>query len=78
VALGLGLITVRFDHNTLFFASMRRGTGELFAVEPTAPGRGCVVAIHAGQYDAIRRETAVFADAFAMLRAVRTRIEDRR
>ena len=80
VALGLGLITVVFTiYNLAFFrVDAVRSSGQLFAVErPTAPGADASLPFTRADYDAIRRETAVFTDAFAMLRAVRTRIEGR-
>ena len=55
-----------------------RSPGELFAVErPTAPGADASLPFTRAEYDAMRRETSVFTDAFAMLRAVRTRIDGR-
>jgi predicted permease len=80
VALGLGLITVVFTIYNIAFLRVDavRNPGELFAVErPTAPGADAWLPFTRAEYDAIRRETAVFTDAFAMLRAVRTRIEGR-
>ena len=80
VALGLGLITVVFTIYNISFLRVDavRNPGELFAVErPTAPGADAWLPFTRAEYDAIRRETAVFTDAFAMLRAVRTRIEGR-
>jgi predicted permease len=80
VALGLGLITVVFTIYNIFFLRVDavRNPHELFAVERlTAPGADSWLPFTRSEYDAIRRETAVFTDAFAMLRAVRTRIEGR-
>jgi len=80
VALGLGLITVVFTIYNIFFLRVDavRSPGELFAVErPTAPGADTWLPFTRAEYDGIRSETAVFTDAFAMLRAVRTRIEGR-
>ncbi len=79
VALGLGLITVVFTIYNIAFLRVDavRDPGELFVVErPTAPGADASLPFTRAEYDAIRRETAVFTDAFAMLR-LRTRIDGR-
>src|ERR687892_1398706 len=78
VGLGLGLISVVFTvYNTIFLrADAVRRPGELFAVERrTGPGAEVSLPFTWPEYDAMRRETSVFTDAFAMLRPVRTRIE---
>jgi predicted permease len=78
VGLGLGLINVVFTvYNTIFLrADAVRSPGELFAVERrTGPDTDASLPFTWPEYDAIRRETSVFTDAFAMLRPVRTRIE---
>ena len=80
VALGLGLVTVVFTvYNTIFLrVDAVRSPGELFAVErPTGPGADASLPFTRPEYEAMRRETSVFTDAFAMLRPVRTRIEGR-
>ncbi len=80
VGLGLGLISVVFTvYNTIFLrADAVRSPGELFAVERrTGPGADASLPFTWPDYDALRRETSVFTDAFAMLRPVRTRIEGR-
>src|SRR5688572_3265955 len=80
VGLGLGLISVVFTvYNTFFLrADAVRSPGELFAVERrTGPGADASLPFTRPEYDAMRRETSVFTDAFAMLRPVRTRIEGR-
>jgi predicted permease len=80
VGLGLGLISVVFTvYNTVFLrADAVRSPGELFAVERrTGPGAEASLPFTWPEYDAMRRETGVFTDAFAMLRHVRTRIEGR-
>ena len=79
VGLGLGLISMVFTvYNTIFLrADAVRRPGELFAVErPTGPGTDALLPFTWPEYEAIRRETSVFTDAFAMLR-LRTRIEGR-
>jgi predicted permease len=69
VALGLGLVAVVFTVYNMFFLRVDavRNPGELFAVEPSGRGDGDAgkpfTRLH---YDALRRETDVFADAFAM------------
>ena len=80
VGLGLGLISVVFTvYNSIFLrADAVRRPGELFAVERrTGPGADASLPFTWSEYDAMRRETSVFTDAFAMLRHVRTRIEGR-
>ena len=80
VGLGLGLISVVFTvYNTIFLrADAVRSPDELFAVERrTGPGADVSLPFTWPEYDAMRRETSVFTDAFAMLRPVRTRIEGR-
>jgi MacB-like periplasmic core domain len=78
VGLGLGLMSVVFTvYNTIFLrADAVRSPRELFAVERRT-GPDASLPFTWPEYDAIRRETSVFTDAFAMLRPVRTRIEDR-
>ena len=80
VGLGLGLISVVFTvYNTIFLrADAVRSPGELFAVERrTGPGADASLPFTWPEYDALRRETSVFTDAFAILRPVRARIEGR-
>jgi hypothetical protein len=80
VALGLGLITVVFTAYNISFLRVDavRSPGELFAVErPMAPGTDASLPFTRPEYEAMRRETSVFADAVAMVRPVRTRIEGR-
>ncbi len=80
VALGLGVITVVFTIYNIAFLRVDavRSPGELFAVEQlTAPGTDALLPFTPADYAAIRRETAVFTDVFAMLRALRTRIDGR-
>ena len=80
VALGLGLITVVFTvYNTFFLrVDAVRNPGELFAVDrPTRPGASSWVPFTRPEYEALRRETGVFTDVFAMLRGVGTRIDGR-
>jgi predicted permease len=79
VGLGLGLISVVFTlYNTIFLrADAVRRPGELFAVERRTGPDTEALPFRWPEYDAIRRETSVFTDAFAMLRPVRIRIEGR-
>jgi predicted permease len=80
VGLGLGLISVVFTvYNTFFLRTDAvRSPGELFAVERRTNSGGDVsLPFTWPEYDAMRRETSVFTDAFAMLRPVRTRIDGR-
>jgi putative ABC transport system permease protein len=80
VGLGLGLVSVVFTiYNTIFLRpDAVQSPGELFAVERrTGPGADASLPFTWPEYDAIRRETSVFTDTFAMLRPVRTRIDGR-
>jgi len=81
VALGLGLIAVVFAvYNTFFLrVDAVRNPGELFAVERLASARtDASLLFTRPEYEALRRETGVFTDAFAMLLGGPTRIEGRR
>ncbi len=82
VALGLGLVAVVFTVYNIFFlrADAVRSPGELFAVEleqRIGPDNEPDVVFTRSDYDAMRRETSVFTDAFAMLDLTLTRIEGR-
>jgi predicted permease len=80
VGLGLGLVGVVFTiYNTIFLrADAVQSPGELFAVEQqTGAGADTSLPFTWPEYDAIRRETSVFTDVFAMHRPARTRIEGR-
>ena len=81
VALGLGLVAVVFTfYNALFLrADDVRKPGELFEVRrPPSPGaRNVWIPFRRPQYEALRRETGVFADVFAMIGEVGTRVEGR-
>jgi predicted permease len=80
VALGLGLVTVAFTFYNVGFLRVDavRSPDELFAVErPTAPGAETLRRFTRREYDAMRRETNVFTDVFATIRAVRVRIDGR-
>ena len=77
VALGLGLVAVVF---TFFHAFLRADAvsnpGELFdVVRPTAPGADSSVPFTRAEYDALRRETSVFADVAASAGSKETRID---
>ena len=82
VALGLGLVAVVFTvYNILFLrADAVRGPGELFAVklaQRIRPDNEPAVVFTRADYDAMRSETSVFTDAFAMVGVTLTRIEGR-
>ena len=88
IALGLGLVTIVFTVYNAFFLRVDevRNPGELFAVErATGPGeRQAGPEGNIGppftrrDYEAMRRDTTVFTDIFAMIRPVRTRVDGRR
>jgi predicted permease len=81
VALGLGLVAVVFTfYNALFLrVDAVRNPGELFEVRrPPSPGTTRVwVPFTRPDYDALRRDTNVFTDAFAMLPNIEGRIDGR-
>jgi predicted permease len=82
VALGLGLVAVVFTVYNFFFlrADAVRSPGELFAVkleQRIGPDNQPDVVFTRSDYDAMRRETSVFTDAFAKLDLTVTRIEGR-
>src|SRR5262245_3344280 len=78
IALGLGLVAAVFTwYNLAFFrVDAVRNPGELFAVMRERDGESRVPFTRA-QYEALRRETSVFADAFAVVHSIETRIEGR-
>jgi predicted permease len=75
VALGLGLVAAVFAIYNVFFLRVDavQGPGELFAVQMQQrigpADNGAHFVFTRRDYDAMRRETSVFADAFAMLDA---------
>jgi predicted permease len=84
VALGLGLVAVVFTIYNMFFLRVDavRSPGELFAVRRLTSGDAANegMPFTRPDYDALRRETDVFTDAFAMLNSGDpnlTRIEGR-
>ncbi len=71
VALGLGLVTAVFAVYSVFMLRVDavRSPGELFAVQMVqraGPGTDPYVFFTRADYDAMRRETSVFTDAFAI------------
>ena len=70
VALGLGLVATVFTIYNFFFLRVDavRNPGELFAVSltRTGSGNGANPRFTQADYEALRRETRVFTDAFAM------------
>ena len=79
VALGLGLVAVIFTvlNAFLFRVDAVPNVDELFAVERPRTTDGDRVPFTRPQYEAMRRETNVFVDAFAMLPDLDTRIDGR-
>ena len=69
VALGLGLVAVVFTFFNIFMFRVDavRNPGELFAVRAAATATTSAWAFTQPQYEALRRETSVFSDAFARL-----------
>ena len=79
VALGLGLVAVVFTFFNIFMFRVDavRNPGELFAVERPRDPDGNSVPFTLPQYEALRRETNVFADPFAMLDDIDSRVDGR-
>jgi putative ABC transport system permease protein len=79
VALGLGLVAAAFTilNVVVFRVDEVRNPGELFGVEYPRSAQGDRVRLTRPQYEALRRETAVFTDAFAMLPDIDTRVDGR-
>ena len=80
VALGLGLVAVVFTFLNMFLFRVDRGAGRArdvcrraAATPPTASAR----ASRAPQFEALRRETSVFTDAYAELSDIDSRIDGR-
>jgi predicted permease len=81
VGLGLGMVSVVFTmYSTIYLRTDAvRSPDELFAVKrSTGPGPDASLPFTRREYEAMRRETSIFADAVAMLRPVPARIEGRR
>src|SRR5688572_14961803 len=80
IALGLGLVAAVFTLYSYFFLRIDavQNPGELFAVKRlTRPGDDSSMPFTREEYEALRRETSVFADVVAMVRSIETRIEGR-
>ena len=79
VALGLGLVAVVFTFFNIFMFRVDavRNPGELFAVERPRDPDGKSVPFTLPQYEALRRETNVFSDPFAMLEDIDSRVDGR-
>ena len=80
IALGLGLVGAVFTFYSTFFLRVDavHNPGELFGVmRLTRPGDDSSLPFTRAEYEALRRETSVFADAVAMGGGIETRIEGR-
>ena len=80
VALGLGMVASIFTFYSAFCLRVDavRNPHELFAaMRPTRPGADSRLPWTRTDYEALRRETGVFSDTFAMVRSIETRIEGR-
>ncbi|MGH9310494.1 MAG: ABC transporter permease [Vicinamibacterales bacterium] len=80
VALGLGLVAVAF---TMLNALLFRGDAvpdvhEMFAVERPRNSNGERESFERAQFDALRRETNVFTDAYGIVSDVDSRLDGRR
>ncbi len=79
VALGLGLIAVVFTmlNALLFRVDQVPDVHELFAVERPRTADGEPERFTRAQFDALRRETSVFTDVYAVVADIDTRIDGR-
>jgi predicted permease len=79
VALGLGLVAAVFTvlNVLLFRVDVVPGVRQMFAVERPRTGDGDRPRFTRAQYEALRRETAVFTDAYAELADIDSRIDGR-
>ena len=80
IAIGLGVVAVAFTFFNAFFFRVDavRNPDELYAVErPDRPGSSYEVPFTRAEFEAIRRETAVFAGVAAVRPSVPTRIDGR-
>lgn len=79
VALGLGLVAVGFTiFNTFVFrADEVRNPDELYAVERPRPAQGERVRFTRPEFEALRRDNHVFADAYAEMSDIDSRIDGR-
>ena len=77
VALGLGLVAVAFTmlNALLFRVDAVPDVHEMFAVERPRTSEGAVPGFTRAQFDALRRETNVFTDAYATLGDVDSRVD---
>ena len=80
VALGLGLVTVAFTllNMLLFRVDQVPNVHEMFALERPRISEGDRVPFTRAQFDALRRETSVFTDAYAQVADVDSRVDGRR
>jgi putative ABC transport system permease protein len=79
VALGLGLVTMVFTllNRTIFRVDAVNNPHELFGVERPRTSEGERVLLTRPYFEALRRETDVFADSVAMLEDLEGRIDGR-
>jgi len=80
VALGLALVAVAFTmlNALLFRVDQVPNVHEMFAVERTRTANGEREPFTRAQFDALRRETNVFADAYAFVSDIDSRLDGRR
>lgn len=80
VALGLGLVAVAFTLLNVFLFRVDRvpNVHEMFAVERSRTASGEREHFTRAQFDALRRETMVFTDAFAQVRDIDSRVDGHR
>jgi predicted permease len=80
VGLGLGLVAVAYTFLNVFLFRVDKvpGVHEMYAVERPRNSDGDRQLFTRAQFDALRRETEVFTDAYAELSSVDARIDGRR
>ena len=80
VALGLGLVAVAFTFLNVFLFRVDRvpNVHEMFALERPRAAASEREHFTRAQFDALRRETSVFTDAFAQVRDIDSRVDGHR
>jgi predicted permease len=80
VGLGLGLVAVAYTFLNVFLFRVDRvaNVHEMFGVERPRTAAGDRQPLTRAEFDALRRETTVFTDAYAELTSVDTRVDGRR
>src|SRR3954463_778217 len=77
IALGLGVVAVLFTilNAFVFRADAVPGITEMYGVEPAPPGDGDRPLLTRARFEALRRETRIFTDAYAALPDLDVRVD---